>query len=177
MRSKKGFTLIELPVVIRRGFTLIELLIVIAIIGILATIIIINVAGAREKAIKAKVESEMKNVVSIANICKSLAGIGAVNRTDDYSMNQNPGRDQLLINGNLSVCDTSGMDASDRELSSGNYPILPNNYGYNPPDVSLADDDPEGNGSFVSVRERLGDPGTDSSLLCYFSGCVKNGTW
>lgn len=53
----------------QKGFTLIELLVVIAIIGILAVIIILNLASATEKSRYAKVKSELKNIddaVSIA---------------------------------------------------------------------------------------------------------------
>ncbi len=46
----------------KRGFTLIELLVVIAIIGILAVIIILNLAAASEKSRYAKVKSELKNI-------------------------------------------------------------------------------------------------------------------
>ena len=46
----------------KRGFTLIELLVVIAIIGILAVIIILNLASATEKSRYAKVKSELKTI-------------------------------------------------------------------------------------------------------------------
>jgi len=46
----------------RRGFTLIELLVIIAIIGILANIILVNVQGIREKAKIAKAEKEVRSL-------------------------------------------------------------------------------------------------------------------
>ena len=46
----------------KRGFTLIELLVVIAIIGILALLIIINLAGASERARYAKAKAELKTI-------------------------------------------------------------------------------------------------------------------
>ncbi len=60
--KKHGFTLIEFPVVRKRGFTLIELLVVIAIIGILALLIILNLAGAAERSRYAKAKSELKTI-------------------------------------------------------------------------------------------------------------------
>ena len=60
--KKHGFTLVELPVVRKRAFTLVELLVVIAIIGILATVVMMNVTGAQSKSRYAKVISDMVSI-------------------------------------------------------------------------------------------------------------------
>lgn len=57
--NKEGIVRNEMK---KRGFTLIELLVVIAIIAILATVVIINVSGARKKATDAKIKSDMNAV-------------------------------------------------------------------------------------------------------------------
>ena len=52
----------------QKGFTLIELLVVIAIIGILSTIVLISITGAREKAMDAKVKAALSQTKSIAEL-------------------------------------------------------------------------------------------------------------
>lgn len=55
---------------ISRGFTLIELLVVIAILGILTTLLISNVAGARERARDAERKSDLKEIKNALEMYK-----------------------------------------------------------------------------------------------------------
>jgi type IV pilus assembly protein PilA len=69
---KKQFTLSK-----SKGFTLIELLIVVAVIAILATVVITNVAGARQKA------NDSSTLATLSETAKSMAQCAA----DDGTVN------------------------------------------------------------------------------------------
>lgn len=58
----------------RRGFTLVELLVVIAIIGILATMVIINLFGAQAKARDSQRMSDIKQIQNAVEMAKEISG-------------------------------------------------------------------------------------------------------
>lgn len=99
MRSRKAFTLIELPVVRKRAcgsersqraFTLIELLIVIAIIGILAAVIFISLNSARKKAQDAQIKSDMTSLsqaIEVVKIDRTMGPVTAYTTLNDTATN------------------------------------------------------------------------------------------
>ena len=58
----------------KTGFTLIELLVVIAIIGLLATIVMVSLNSARNKAKTAKSQADIQQFVQVAAIAQGEAG-------------------------------------------------------------------------------------------------------
>lgn len=92
---------------------------VIAIIAILATVVIINVTGARAKAQKAKISSNMSMAVKVAMACNSFSGT-----IKDFS------------SGGV-VCDTNNIaDPTEKAAATGKYPVLTN--GFSSPDTNIS---------------------------------------
>lgn len=66
----------------KKGFTLIEILFVVIIIGILASVILVSLNNARQRARDNGALSSMKSVVSPAYVCLATTGIASAALTD-----------------------------------------------------------------------------------------------
>ena len=95
----------------KRGFTLIELLVVIAVIGILSSIVLVSLAGARDKARDAKIQSDVGQIRPLAEM---------INDTDSaYTLLEDPAVDGTLNLGHATYGGQLGVLESDIAVQGG----------------------------------------------------------
>jgi prepilin-type N-terminal cleavage/methylation domain-containing protein len=92
-----------------RGFTLIELLVVISIIGLLSSIVLASLNGARKKAQEAVIKSDLKNFMPQAELVRS--DVGDYSTVDSSSFAMQAGITK--VGGKVACYSTNQSDAGD----------------------------------------------------------------
>lgn len=142
---------------ISKGFTLIELLIVVAIIAILATVIITNVAGARQKATNSKVLADLKSASDAVAQC--VAADGTVYSTGTTALTS---VGAIPVAGQR-ICSSADVTAvwptiSGKSTSGGTWGMRTASYA---------------NASNYTVTASSGTTGADPAVFCSQNGCQK----
>jgi general secretion pathway protein G len=71
-----------------RGFTLVELLVVVSIIGVLATILMTNFIGVRQRARDAQRKADLRQIQSALELYRADSAVYAAHATGTYRLNQ-----------------------------------------------------------------------------------------
>ena len=99
-----------------KGFTLIELLVVIAIIGILSTMAVVSLSGARSKADDAKIKSDLSQLIPYAALTYESGDFTGFTSTTAAGIRDKSGAVYIVT----STIGPNGMWCASRKLSTVN---------------------------------------------------------
>jgi len=165
----------------KKGFTLIELLVVIAIIGLLSTLAVVSLNGARTKARDARRMSDMKQISTAMELYSSD------NATSNYPTN----RVAPALCGSVgAVAEVEDGGAIDDLCGSGfaitdgpntylaSIPIDPTNYEDNTTPINEYKYHYEGDNDNYCISAHLENAtvGTDDYFVCLNGSCFKRGS-
>jgi prepilin-type N-terminal cleavage/methylation domain-containing protein len=91
----------------KKGFTLIELLVVVSIIGLLASIVVVSLGGAREQSRDAKRQADLRQIQTAQELCYNDRTGCAAATANDYHIT-----DWAPAVGALNVCGVTALAAS-----------------------------------------------------------------
>jgi len=113
----------------KRGFTLIELLVVIAIIGMLTSIVLVSMGGARKRARDARRQSDLRQIVTAMEMAYSDSSTEC-GGADAYPVYGTVGTWYDILTALPKICSTTGQylnPTPDDPISTAHYKWMGNN--------------------------------------------------